>query len=649
MFGGVKAGSAFVELSPDLSGFQEQLGTQMAPVTGKLGKFGKAAGGAFAAGLVAVGVGKALYDIGAEFDDAYDKIQTGTGATGQKLDGLKQSFKNVVAAVPAEFGDAADAITQLNQRLGITGRPLERISKQMLELSRITGTDLSENIEAVTRTFGDWGVRVSQQPAFLDKMFRASQRTGISVADLGQQMTRYGAPLRQMGFGFAEAAAMVGKFEKEGVNAQLVMGSLRIALGKMASEGVRDPSKALGVLTQQIKNAGSAGKANRLAIETFGARAGPDMAAAIREGRFEFGSLVKEIDKGKGTITGAGKSTMDFGESWKLFTNNLKLLVEPVATRVFSAIGQGMKQIALLMQGKGSLHDTLMQVKRDIEPLLPVFKFVFDSIKKQVQLFAQNFKIAFDVIRGIVLTISGLLKGDFGQMWRGIKTIFGSSLERLKEMFGARVAIFGNAAKRIARVILDGFSLLKSLAGKVAGFLSDVVGKVAGFGSKLFSTAKDVGGDIIRGVVAGIKAIIGKVGDAATSIANAIKEPINAVIRAWNDLEFSVGIPHGPDINVGTPNIGELARGTDFWRGGAAVVGEQGPELAYLPRGTVVKNAHDTQAILRGGGRMISQMGGGGGGGVDVTFNVETIGGEFPDEGHLLALMGSRLRAMGLA
>src|SRR4051794_32310918 len=51
----------------------------------------------------AVGVGVAAFKIGESFDEAYDKIRIGTGATGSKLKGLESDFKSVVKTVPTDF------------------------------------------------------------------------------------------------------------------------------------------------------------------------------------------------------------------------------------------------------------------------------------------------------------------------------------------------------------------------------------------------------------------------------------------------------------------------------------------------------------------------------------------------------------------
>jgi TP901 family phage tail tape measure protein len=354
-------GYATLSVIPSARGFGAALAGQIsAPIAAAGQTAGAQAatgfGARFAAGArvlalgAGVGIGAAVVagigaaKIGETFDEAFDTIRTGTGATGDVLEGLKDSFRDVVSTVPTDFESASTAIADLNTRLGLTGDDLEGLSAQMLELSRITGSDLSRNIESVSRVFGDWGIAVEDQGPRLDALFRASQATGIGVDQLGEQMVKFGAPLRQLGFGFDQTAALLGQFEKEGVNAELVMGSMRIALGKMARDG-EPAQETLARITEEIANAGSASEANALALELFGARAGPDMAAAIREGRFEVGELLDVVSNGSETILGAAADTNDWRESWTLFKNRILVGLEPLARSAFDAMGTAMDKL----------------------------------------------------------------------------------------------------------------------------------------------------------------------------------------------------------------------------------------------------------------------------------------------------------------
>ncbi len=322
-----------------------EVGNEVNQLGGKLQSAGKqmsAAGMSLTknvtAPLVAIG-GSAVYAAN-EMDKAMKSIRVGTGATGEALEALGEDFRAVLGEVPASVEDVGTAIADLHTRLGLTGEPLQLMSKQMLELSRITGEDLSGTIESTTRVFGDWGVAVGEQAESLDYLFKVSQSTGISIGELSRNMVQYGAPLRQMGFDYETAAALIGKFNKEGVNTELVMGSLRIALGKMAKEGITDANEALQMITEQIKNAGSASEANALAIEYFGARAGPDMAAAIREGRFEVDELVNTLKGSSETIMKAGEDSLTFSEKLQMMKVRIFEALEPLGTKLLEIFEQ---------------------------------------------------------------------------------------------------------------------------------------------------------------------------------------------------------------------------------------------------------------------------------------------------------------------
>ena len=349
---GADLGTAVLQIDGDFGPLDKRMAGLASQLNPKLSKVGKAAGIGLGAGIAGAFVaGKFLYNIGAEFDTAFDKIRVGTGKTGKNLKGLKRDFKGVVSGVPADFESASTAITGLNQRLGLTGKPLRGLSKQMLELSRITETDVGENVKTVTRLFGDWGIKTGKQGKTLDKLFRASQATGIGISTLSDFMVQFGSPLRQMGFDFDTAAAMFSKFEKEGVNLQTAMPGLRMALKNFASEG-KDPAKALSATIDKIKSAGSTAKANTMAFEIFGTRAGPDLAAAITEGRFDFDKLIKTIAGGRDTIRKAGKETMDFTEHWEVFKNRVMVKLEPLASKVFGKLGDAMERVGDILTDK---------------------------------------------------------------------------------------------------------------------------------------------------------------------------------------------------------------------------------------------------------------------------------------------------------
>ena len=319
---------------------------RLSPAFAKAGRSSTMLAAKLATGFAAASVvaGAAMFKIGSDFDKAYDTIRVGTGATGKNLEGLKRDFKAVVKDVPTDFASAGKAIADLNTRTGATGPQLQKLSKNFLVLSRITKTDLGSNIETVTRLFGDWGIAVDRQVPTMNKLFRASQATGIGVDRLSELMVQFGSPLRQLGLSFDFTTAMFSRFEKEGVNIQTAMPGLRMALKNFAKDG-REPAPALMETFKAIRDTSSVAKANTLAFKVFGVRAGPDLAAAIREGRFDLDELMATIKGGSDTILKAGRDTESFGEKWTRVKNRVFVALEPAAMRLFDAISTGMDKL----------------------------------------------------------------------------------------------------------------------------------------------------------------------------------------------------------------------------------------------------------------------------------------------------------------
>ena len=351
-------GYAAVQIIPSTQGFASALSSQLGGSVTSVGKSeGARLGKAMKVGLIAgvagvAAVAKGLFEVGQTVDKAFDTIRVGTGATGPVLKSLQADFKAVVKDVPTDFETASKAIADLNTRTGLTGKPLQAVTKRMLELSRLTGTDVGTNVANITRLFGDWSIKTNQQAGTLDKLYRASQSTGIGVDDLSQLMVQFGSPLRQLGLGFDFSAAMFSRFEKEGVNIQTLMPGLRMGLKNFAQPtddlgqkfkqlgiDAADPQQALLQTFNAIKKA-TPTEATNLAFEVFGARAGPDMAAAIQEGRFELGDMIKTIKGGKDTILKGAADTRSFTETWQVFKNRAMLALAPVAKRVFDGLSK---------------------------------------------------------------------------------------------------------------------------------------------------------------------------------------------------------------------------------------------------------------------------------------------------------------------
>lgn len=442
---GAEVGVAYVTLAVSGQGIVSGIQKEMAGVATAAAAQGDKAGKALGKGLlIGVGVvaggaalaGKALYGIGSTFDDVADTIRVGAGATGKALDDLVGSAKNIGTKVPADFADVGVAVADLNTRLGVTGKPLETLGAQFLELSRLTGTDLQTNIADITRTFGAWNITAEAQPVTMDKIFRASQATGIGIGELNQAMVKFGPALQQMGFGFDESLAVISNFEKAGVNMQPALAAMQRGLANLSKAG-EDPPKALARITDEIKNAGSSAEANRIAMEVFGVKAGPELANAIRTGALETSDLLALISGGSETIMAAASDTNDFAEAWQVFKNKALVAIEPVATRVFEAFSTGFQWFT--DKGLPAIKSVGEAIWEKLQPgLATMGEFMRDTVVPAVKDLATWFKDKlYPVLESAGSFISGTVVPALGDMagW----------LAKNKEWILPLVAAFGAA------------------------------------------------------------------------------------------------------------------------------------------------------------------------------------------------------------
>lgn len=318
---------------------------------------------------IMAGVG-ALGVLDSKFQDSYNYIRIGTGATGEALEGLNNSFRNVLKQVPASMSDVSLAIADLNTRTGLAGKELEDLALQFLNLSAITGEDLSSSIISLTRVFGDWGIEGKDYGKTLDYIFKVSQTTGISVSKLSEQVVTMGTRFRNAGWELEDALAILGRFEKEGVSTEKAMSGVNIALNNLSRAGVKDLKKGFKDLLKEIETMNNETEAYNKTIEYFGAQAGPDMFDTIRAGKLDVDELRKSMDENGETINGVRDETMTFSESMKVMGNQLAVVFEPLGRKLRDAVLEMTPVFEEFVEKITNLVDWFMDLDKEHQELI---------------------------------------------------------------------------------------------------------------------------------------------------------------------------------------------------------------------------------------------------------------------------------------
>lgn len=206
-----------------------------------------------------------------------------------------------------------------------------------------------------------------------------------------------------------------------------------------------------------------------------------------------------------------------------------------------------------------------------------------------------------DTIKAAALAVWAFMVGAWNAIlgaikaaWNWIKTNWPTLLAILTGPIGIAVLLITRNWDTIKGALVGVFNWIKGVWGTLVSFLT-----------KPFTAAWSTISDIVGRISGAISGALDFARRTASTIANALKGPINAVIRAWNRLEFkvpevSVGPVHFGGQTIGLPDIPELASGGVVRRTGLAVVhaGETFSGVGRSLGGSTVINVHVTTTGL---------------------------------------------------
>jgi hypothetical protein len=209
------------------------------------------------------------------------------------------------------------------------------------------------------------------------------------------------------------------------------------------------------------------------------------------------------------------------------------------------------------------------------------------------------------------LGLSGADLRRFGQAVKNIAMVAGAALLLLGKAWrtvftGIIFPVVRRVIPGVVQIVRGGLRVIGGLIKFWSSVLTlDFKGMWQGI-RQVFSGQLKVIGGVIRAATAPFRAAIAALGrgmkGAFSAVFNGIRDAfrgvLNWLIDKWNGLELKIdpgkiAVPLGPDVDIpgvtiGTPNIPKLGMGGIVAAGGAAVVGELGPELLRLPRGARV-------------------------------------------------------------
>lgn len=287
-----------------------------------------------------------------------------------------------------------------------------------------------------------------------------------------------------------------------------------------------------------------------------------------------------------------------FGELVAAVFERVAQVVGP-AVKIFSAqfkffagvlsdiVGPAISQIATVIRVAVDIIGTYIRSVANV--LAPILGTAFDAASAAIDIafgIITGIVSAFlDVVKGIFDTLTGLVKGDFGQVWEGLTEIVGAPFRAIRDVvvntFEEIVGFFG------------------TLPGRVGDFIGAVFHGAIDNATTIFTGVKDIVTNTFEGLITFVSGLPARIAAAASGmwdgIAEAFEDVVNFIIGAWNSLHFrwdgfdppGPG-PKIPGFDVGLPRLNPVdfaAGGIVKARPGGLVgrLGEAGRDEAVVP------------------------------------------------------------------
>lgn len=352
---------------------------------------------------------------------------------------------------------------------------------------------------------------------------------------------------------------------------------------------------------------------------------------------------IKTIFKGvaqfvKGIFTG----------DWKGALNGLKTIARGALSGLVNIIKAPFKLIAGTVKGAINSFKSLNIVKSIFTAVGNAIKKVLSRCGVDMKKFSANlnniktrassiinnlktiFSTVFGVIGKVVRDTANVIATIFGKKISSICSTAKAVLQALKivvgVVFGAIATLIKKSMAVIVPVVKVAFSAIKGAISAAVNTIASLISGVLTIFDGLTTFISGVFTGNWRKAWEGIKTIFKGVFD---SLAALCKAPINAVIGIINGAisginKLNISIPDwvpglgGKSFGINIPTIPMLYKGTDNWKGGAAIIHDRGGEIVDLPQGSRVYPHDKSVEMARKDGA--AQNGSGG-----ITLNIQKL------------------------
>lgn len=519
------------------------LGKALDDVTGKLENVnwkavavGGAVGGiAVATGKAVVKAGKYLADLGNEYNTAINQLSAATGATGDELDALGESVKNIYAqGLGDDFADVADGLAATQQASDLTGEALERATAAGFNLRDVFDYDVSESARAASALMKNFGIDAEEAYGLIAV---GAQNGADKNGDLLDTLNEYSPQFAALGLsadqfiGTLVEGADAGLFSIDKVGDAVKEFNIR---AKDGSDTSREAFESLGLNADKMFAAFAAGgdTAEAAFFDTVEAlNSMDDPLARNAAGVALFGTQFEDLEAGVLPVLASietaaydGAAALqqindvkynDLGSAFEAVKRSAEVALLPMASMIantltalapilsdtFEAIAPVitdtlntcMPFVQQFLMGMGqALQTVLPMVSQLAAGLLPLLSQLISAL---LSVITPLLEVALQIVNSVIMPLVPPLMQIVEALLPPLMSLLNAIMPILSPLLGLLqpiASVLGTIASVIGKIVSFGAGVINSIAGLFGGGGG---GGASGFATGGFTSGPSIAGE----------------------------------------------------------------------------------------------------------------------------------------------------------
>lgn len=470
----------------------------------------------------AVDLGKAVIDLGSDFESSMAKTKTLFNGTGEEFQQLQEDILNISSATGQSAKTLAEAAYSA-ESAGVAQEDLATMIEQSSKLATAGFTDVDTALSATVKAMNAYGMTGEQAIGKVQKVLIQTQNKGITtVGELGQHLSKVTPTAAAFGVSFEQVgASLAGMTAQSGDAAQATtfLNALISELGKSgttASDNLKAAAEGTQYADMSFKQMMESGATLNEVLDL--------MSTYAHANGLEIADMFGSMEAGRGAMQ---LDASDFIANLEAMSTEADVVTEGFETMSATFEIQS-QRVVTAAQNMGIMIYESMQ-----GTLAEMAQYAADTMDTLIQAYQD------DGIAGLSQALLNIIVNGIPELIKGLTDLIRRGTEWLKgegsdETFDAGFDAFHQLVKGLGDTLPD---LLAALGELIWQALVTLV--------KHWPDFLSAGADLIWQLISGI---LGGAGQLLWSITQPIRDAWNSIISTnWLDLGWNIitGIAQG--------------------------------------------------------------------------------------------------------